>query len=95
MINIFQKIGEKMENFFREVVSIFKKEKKKTSGNANLNTKTIEINSINKCKTRLNTAMRRLIKRIENIQTDVEKGERRISKCRNKHEQHKAYKEKV
>jgi len=27
MINIFQKIGEKMENFFREVESIFKKEK--------------------------------------------------------------------
>ena len=56
--------------------NLFFKKKKEVSGNANLNIKTIEINSINKCKTRLNTAMRRLIKRAENIQTDVERGER-------------------
>ena len=58
--------------------NLFFKKKKEVSVNANLNIKTIEINSINKCKTRLNTAMRRLIKRVENIQTEVERGERRI-----------------
>lgn len=60
-----------------------------------LKIKTIEIKSIGKYKTRLNTAEEKISRKSETIWIDAERGEKQNRKCGNEHKQHMEHNEKV